>query len=348
MQTGEPQRPTEPSPGSTAPPVPTPSRRGPLGMLAWKLMSFRESTILLPMLLLIVIVGIINPVFFSYYNFISVARAVSLTAIVAMGMTFVLTAREIDLSVGSILGLSSVTTGWALVHGAPVPVGIVVGICTGLLLGFLNGFMTVRLGIPSLIVTLGTMYAGRGFVYVITMGRPIYPMPQALQDIGVGKIGPVPNAVYVLVVIALIAHFLLTRTVFGREVRAVGGNPEAARVTGIGVDRVRLCVFLLTGITAGVAGVLMLGRLNSAEPGAGISLELTVIASTIIGGTSLFGGYGTIPGTLIGTVLTGILVSALVLLHIPAYYEQVVVGVIIILAVTMDQVQRRRLLRTAL
>jgi ribose/xylose/arabinose/galactoside ABC-type transport system permease subunit len=310
-------------------------------------LAFRESTILIPLLLLVAIVGIINPVFFSYYNFISVTRAVSLTAIVAMGMTFVLVAREIDLSVGSALGLSSVAAGWVLVHGAPIVVGIMAGVLTGLVIGFLNGLMTVRLRIPSLIVTLGTMYAGRGFVYVITMGRPIYPMPQALQDLGVGKIGLIPNAVYILAVLALLSHFMLTRTVFGREVRAVGGNPEAARVTGINIDRVRLSVFLLTGFCAGVAGVLMLGRLNSAEPGAGVSLELTVIASTIIGGTSLFGGYGTIPGTVIGTILTGILVSALVLLHIPAYYEQVVVGIIIIVAVTMDQYQRRRLMRSA-
>lgn len=323
--------------------APTPRRAQP-----WyrRVLAFRESTILIPLLLLVVIVGIINPVFFSYYNFISVTRAVSLTAIVALGMTFVLVAREIDLSVGSALGLSSVAAGWVLVHGAPIAVGIITGVLTGLLVGFLNGLMTVRLRIPSLIVTLGTMYAGRGFVYVITMGHPIYPMPQALQDLGVGKIGAIPNAVYILAVLAVLSHFILKRTVFGREVRAVGGNPEAARVTGINIDRVRLSVFLLTGFCAGVAGVLMLGRLNSAEPGAGISLELTVIASTIIGGTSLFGGYGTIVGTVIGTILTGILVSALVLLHIPAYYEQVVVGIIIIVAVTMDQYQRRRILKS--
>jgi ribose/xylose/arabinose/galactoside ABC-type transport system permease subunit len=316
---------------------------------AWyrRVLAFRESTILVPLLLMIVIVGIINPVFFSYYNFISVARAVSLTAIVAMGMTFVLVARELDLSVGSILGLSSVTAGWVLVRGAPILVGILVGVFTGVLLGFANGLMIIRLRIPSLIVTLGTMYAARGCVYVITSGRPIYPMPQALQDIGVGKIAGVPNAVYVLIVIAVLAHFILTRTVFGREVRAIGGNPEAARVTGINTDRVRLAVFLMTGFCSGIAGVLLLGRLNSAEPGAGVALEMTVIASTIIGGTSLFGGYGTIPGTVIGTILTGIMVSALVLLHIPAYYEQIVVGIIIIVAVTMDQYQRRRLLRSA-
>jgi ribose/xylose/arabinose/galactoside ABC-type transport system permease subunit len=312
-----------------------------------RVLAFRESTILVPLLLLILIVGIINPVFFSYYNFISVARAVSLTAIVAMGMTFVLVARELDLSVGSILGLSSVAAGWALVRGAPIGVGILVGVLTGVFIGFLNGLMVVRLQIPSLIVTLGTMYAARGCVYVITMGRPIYPMPQALQDIGVGKIAGIPNAVYILAVLALLAHFILTRTVFGREVRAIGGNPEAARVTGINTNRVRLAVFLMTGFVSGVAGVLMLGRLNSAEPGAGVALEMTVIASTIIGGTSLFGGYGTIPGTVIGTILTGILVSALILLRIPAYYEQIVIGIIIIVAVTLDQYQRRRIMRSA-
>ena len=312
-----------------------------------RVFSFRESTILVPLILIIVVVGLINPVFFSYYNFISVARAVSLTAIVAMGMTFILVAREIDLSVGSILGLASCTTGLVLVHGAPVPVGIIVGISTGLVVGLLNGLMTVRLRIPSFIVTLGMMYVGRGAVYVITMGRPIYPMPQAMQDIGVGKIGLIPNAVYILAVLAVLSHFILNRTVFGREVRAVGGNPEAARVTGINSDRVRILVFLFTGFCAGVAGVLILGRLNSAEPGAGVALELTVIASTIIGGTSMFGGYGTIIGTIIGTILTGILVSALVLLHIPAYYEQVVVGIIIIFAVTLDQYQRRRITSSA-
>ncbi len=320
-------------------------KRASKSWLRW-IFSFRESTILMPLILIVVVVGLINPVFFSYYNFISIARAVSLTAIVAMGMTFILVAREIDLSVGSILGLASCTTGLALVHGAPVPVGILVGLGTGLLMGFLNGLMTVRLRIPSFIVTLGTMYVGRGLVYVITMGRPIYPMPQAMQDIGVGKIGPIPNAVYILVVLAIFSAFILNRTVFGREVRAVGGNAEAARLTGINSDRVRLLVFVFTGFCAGIAGVLMLGRLNSAEPGAGVALEMTVIASTIIGGTSMFGGYGTIVGTVIGTILTGILVSALVLLRIPAYYEQVVVGVIIIFAVTLDQYQRRRMMRS--
>lgn len=312
-----------------------------------RVLAFREMTILVPLVLIVVVVGAINPLFFSYYNFISVARAVSLTAIVGMGMTFILTAREIDLSVGSTLGFSGVTAGWALVHGAPIPVGILVGICTGVVIGFLNGLMTVRLRIPSLIVTLGTMYAVRGFVYIVTMGQPIYPMPQALQNIGVGKIGPIPNPVYILLVLAVISHFALTRTVFGREVRAVGGNREAARVTGINIDKSRLWVFVFAGFCAGVAGVLMLGRLNSAEPSAGVGLELTVIASTIIGGTSLFGGYGTILGTVIGTILTGILVSALVLLHVPAYYEQVVIGIIIIVAVTIDQFQKSRLLRSS-
>jgi ribose transport system permease protein len=239
-----------------------------------------------------------------------------------------------------------VIAGLVLVKGAPLIVGILAGVLTGLFMGMLNGLMTIRLRIPSLIVTLGTLYAGRGMVYVITQGMPIYPMPQGLQDLGVGKIAGIPNAVYILVVMAILAHFILTRTVYGREVRAVGGNPEAARVTGINVDRVRMSVFLLTGLCAGIAGVLMLGRLNSAEPGAGEALELTVIASTIIGGTSLFGGWGTIAGTIIGTALTGVLVNALVLLRVPAYWEKVVVGAIIIAAVTLDQYQRRQILRS--
>jgi ribose/xylose/arabinose/galactoside ABC-type transport system permease subunit len=308
-------------------------------------LAIRELTILIPLLLLVAIVSIINPVFFSYYNFISVTRAVSLTGIVAMGMTFILVARELDLSVGSVLGLASVMTGLALVNGAPIWAGILAGLATGLGIGFMNGLMTIRLRIPSLIVTLGTMYIARGCVYVITMGRPIYPMPQIMQDIGTGKVLGIPNAVYMLAIIAIICHFMLTRTVFGREVRSIGGNPEAARVTGINSDRVRLSVFMMSGLLAGLAGILMLGRLNSAEPGAGEALEMTVIASTIIGGTSLFGGYGTIPGTIIGTILTGILVSALVLLHIPAYYERIVIGIIIIVAVTLDQYQRRKLLQ---
>jgi ribose/xylose/arabinose/galactoside ABC-type transport system permease subunit len=324
--------------------VPAPQSK--LTSLAHRLLSVREATILVPLLVIVVGVSLYNPVFISYYNFISITRAVALTAIVTLGMTFVLTARELDLSVGSILGLSGVTTGWVLVRGAPIPLGILVGICTGLFIGFVNGLLTVRLKIPSLIVTLGTLYAARGLVYVITMGSPIYPMPKELQEIGVGKLLGVPNAAYILLVLAVLAHIVLTRTVYGREVRAVGGNREAARVTGINVDRVRLSVFVLSGLCAGIAGVLMLGRLNSAEPGAGEAWELTVIASTIIGGTSMFGGYGTIPGSIIGATLTGVLVSALVLLSVPAYWEKVVVGVIIILAVTLDHYQRRTLSRS--
>ena len=310
-----------------------------------KVLQIRELTTLVPLLLICIGVSLYNPVFLSYYNFISIARAVALTAIVALGMTYVLIAKEIDLSVGSTLGLAGVTAGWLLVRGAPIWLGIVAGLLTGLAVGLLNGVLIVRLRIPSMIVTLGTMYMGRGLIYVITMGSPIYPMPAQLQEIGVGKIAGIPNAVYILAVMAIFAHFILRRTIYGREVQAVGGDVEASRVTGIDVNRVRVSVFVVAGFCAGVAGVLMLGRLNSAEPGAGFNQEMIVIASTIIGGTSMAGGSGTIVGTLIGSALTGVLVSALVLLGIPSYWEKVVVGAIIILAVTIDYYQRRKLLR---
>ena len=322
-----------------------PTRQSRINAALDRVLQVRELTTLVPLLLVCIGVSLYNPVFLSYYNFISIARAVALTAIMTLGMTYVLIAKEIDLSVGSTLGLSGVMAGSLLVRGAPIWAGIVAGLLTGLVVGTLNGVMVVRLKIPSMIVTLGTMYMGRGLIYVITMGSPIYPMPAQLQEIGVGKIAGIPNAVYILVVMAVFAHFVLRRTIYGREVQAVGGDVEASRVTGIDVDRVRMSVFAVAGLCAGIAGVLMLGRLNSAEPGAGLNQEMIVIASTIIGGTSMFGGSGTIVGSMIGAALTGVLVSALVLLGIPAYWEKVVIGAIIILAVTIDYYQRRKLLR---
>lgn len=305
------------------------------------LVRSREIGVLIPLVAICVIVGIVNPIFFSFYNLISISRSISLTTIIAVAMTFVLVGREIDLSVGSIVGLSGVVCGLMLVHNLPVPLAIVGGIVTGTLVGLMNGLIAVRFSIPSFIVTLGMLYAARGVVHVTTIGRPIYPLPKAFYFPGQGTILGIPFVVYVAIAFAVVGHFFLSKTIYGRHVYAVGGDIETALRAGINVNRIRVSTLVLTGFAAGVAGVLLASRLSSAQPAAGEQWELQVIASVFIGGTSLAGGSGTILGTVIGTALVGILSNVMVLMRISTYWQNIVVGAILVLAVASDQIRRR-------
>ena len=223
-----------------------------------------------------------------------------------------------------------------------IMLSVVAGLFAGLLVGLFNGVLIAYIKIPALIVTLGTLYAARGLVQVITGGVTIYPLPAPFLKLGQGNFLGLPIPFYVMLVLAMVAHFVLTRTTYGRAVYAVGGNEQTARLSGINVTRIKLSVYLLTGLASAIAGILLTSRISTFQPGMGTGWELTVIAAVIIGGTSLYGGSGTMLGTLIGTAITGVLVNAMVLVKINAYWQNVVVGVIIILAVGIDMFQRSR------
>lgn len=308
-----------------------------------KITKFDQLGILIVLIVLVLIVGINKPVFFSGENIVNILRSMSFIFIIGVAMTFVLIAGGLDLSVGPIVALGGIISALAVTNGVPVFFSILLGIAAGAVIGFVNGAIIVKFNIPALIVTLGMMYIGKALVLVITEGKPVYPLPDNFKIIGQGSVGVIPNIVMVAIVIAIIGAFVLKKTKYGRSVYAVGGNRETARLSGINVNGIQISVYVLTGAAAALAGVLMAARLNSAQPTAGAGYELSVIAAVIIGGTSMFGGAGSILGTLIGALLMTIIENGMLLLKISPNWQGIVVGAIIIFAVGLDQYRRKKI-----
>jgi len=303
------------------------------------------------LLVLMVVFAILSPRFLSPLNLFNVMRQVSIYGLLAIGMTFVILTRGIDLSVGSVVafaglaaaavakgglenrftaGIDQNAAGWGW------PLSLLAALAVGTLAGWLQGVAITRLKVPPFVVTLGGMSAFRGAALLFAGGGPISGFDEAYRWWGQGYVGPVPVPVILFLSAAVIAHVVLSATCYGRHIYAVGGNPEAARLSGLDVDRLTLSVYLIIGSMAGLGGFVLSSRLNSAEAVAGNGYELTVIASVVIGGTSLFGGIGTIFGTVVGTVLIGVLLNGLVLNNVSSYVQQIIIGVIIVLAVAFD------------
>jgi len=269
-------------------------------------------------------------------NILDVLRSISFTVIVAVGMTFVLISSGLDLSVGSAVGLTGMITGWGLVNGLPIIICILLGVLTGVVIGLINGFIIVKFKIPPLIVTLGMMYIARGAVYVISKGRPFYPFPEAFKRIGQGTLFGIPYSIFIALIVILIGHFILNYTTFGRCVMAIGGNEETARTSGININGTKVLIYTIVSALCAISGILVASRLSSSQANAGNGWEMTVIASVIIGGTSLFGGAGSVIGTVIGVSIMTVLTNAMVLMNVSVYWQNIVVGAIIILAVGID------------
>ncbi len=307
------------------------------------------------LLLLMLAFAIIEPRFLSSINLFNVMRQVSITGLLAIGMTFVILTAGIDLSVGSLLafaglvaaavakggmqdrftvGDNTIGYGWPLAALAAIAVGL-----TG---GLLQGIAITRLKVPAFVVTLGGMSVFRGAALLFAAGGPISGFQPDFTWWGQGKIYSVPVPVLIFLFAALIAHIVLSYTRFGRRVYAVGGNPEAARLAGLNVTSLICSVYIIMGFFAGLGAFVLSARLNSAEAVAGTGYELNVIASVVIGGTSLFGGAGSIFGTVIGTILIGVLLNGLVLMNVNSYIQQIIIGVIIVLAVAFDTFAKSR------
>jgi ribose transport system permease protein len=314
--------------------------------LGW-VSGVKELNILIALFALGTFFSFTSPYFLDSNNLLGVTRAFSLTAIAAMGQTMVIITGGIDLSVGSVLALSGLSTGMLLERGWPLLPAMVAGLLVGTIAGLINGVLITKIGLPPFIATLGTLSIGRGLVYVLTKGYPVtVPRGQdLLLDLGQGYIGPVPVPVIVMLVVTVIATIFLSQSALGRYIYAVGGNEEAARLAGINVAGVKLLVYTLSGTLAGLAGMILLARLVSAQPSAGLGFELPVIAAAIIGGTSLLGGEGTVLGAVLGAAIIGVLENGMVLLNVNPYAQQAVTGTVIILAVSLDIWQKRRRLR---
>jgi len=297
----------------------------------------------LTLFVLCVLIAVLEPKFVSPGNLASVARQTAVITIMAMGMTMVMIAAGIDLSVGSMLALAGVIGAMAMVGGMPAIVGIIVSIAVGAVFGALNGVAVATLRIPAFIVTLGAMGIYRGLALLITDGNAVVGLPKGLRLLAEGNLfGVIPIPLLLVVVIAVIFHFVLTSTRLGRYCYAIGSNIEAARYAGIPVARYQVVFYTILGALTGLAGAIESARLVTGQPTAGDGYELRVIAAVVIGGGSLSGGQGTIIGTIIGSLFMGVLANGANLLGISPFVQQIIIGAVIVVAVTFDEFQRRR------
>ena len=302
--------------------------------------SFRfESLIVLGVLALAM--AVLSPFFLSVSNFLNILLATTTIGVLAIGATFVISSAGIDLSVGSILAFAGVA-GCFLIdsYSLPWPLGIVVGIGAGALAGSVNGFLITRGELPPFIVTLGMMGVARGLGLLITNGKPIYGLPDPIIYLGQGRPLGVPAPVIILVITAIIAHIVLMHTRFGLHTQVIGDNEVAARAMGIRVERHKVVLYTLSGALAGLAGLIFAARVNAGDPTAGLNYELTAVTAAIIGGTNLFGGRGSVIGTLIGALIMGVLQNGLNLLNVPSFYQQMAIGAVLVLAVWLDRLNR--------
>lgn len=301
--------------------------------------SFKKSLLelksLVILLILVVVAAALSPVFLTPTNLLNILLEVAVTAILAIGQTYIIILGEIDLSVGAILGLSGAIAAGVLAKGN-LPEALLAGLLIGAAAGLLNGFLVTKGKMPSFIATLGTMTAFSGLTLVYTGGNPISVGSQAFQWIGQGYVFRIPVPVVLMLLLYVVFWFLLHKTHFGRYIFATGGNIEASRLSGIGVRKIKNIAFMTTGALAAVAGIVLTSRLSCAEPTSGSGMELDSIAAVILGGTSLTGGKGRLVGTVVGAIILGVLDDGMNLLNVSAFYQGVVKGVIIILAVLLD------------
>lgn len=275
--------------------------------------------------------------FFTVNNILNVLRQVSINTIIAGGMTLVILTGGIDLSVGSVLAFSAALMAGLVAGGAPPAMAVLTGLGAGAILGLVNGLLVTRGRVAPFVATLATMTIARGLTLVYTEGRPITGLPASLRALGTAYLGPIPVPIILMAVVVGLVYLVLAHTPFGRFLYAVGSNEEAARFAGIAVGRVKLWAYTLGGLAAALAGAILTGRLNSAQPTAGGGFELDAIAAVVLGGTSLSGGQGGVLGTVVGALIIGILDNGLNLLNVSSFYQQVAKGAVILLAVLIDR-----------
>lgn len=276
--------------------------------------------------------------FLTVPNLVNVVRQSTMVGFLALGMTFVMITAGIDLSVGSMVGLSGVVAAtMAPAEGAAFLLPIVIAVLVGVLVGLLNASLIIFGGILPFLATLAMMAVVRSSALIFTEGQPVAGLSESFQKLGTGMIGPVPIPVLLFAACAVVTHFILSRTRFGRHVYAVGGNEEAAQKVGIPVRSVLMKVYLIAGVLAAIGGVVLTARVNGADPLAGTGYELNAIAAVVIGGTSLFGGTGTVRGTVLGVLLVGVVLNGLNLLNVSSYYQQAIQGLILVIAVLLNR-----------
>ena len=290
--------------------------------------------------LLFIFFSVLTQSFYQPGNLLDILLQSSINTMVAVGMTLVVMTRGIDLSVGSVVGLSSMIAASFLTGN--LLLGTIAGMLTGVLCGLVNGLLIAKLKLPDFIVTLGMLSIFRGAALIYTDGKPIYGIDPTFRAIFAGDVAGIPTPVLLALAIASLAFLLVRYTALGEQIIAVGGNEEAARLSGINIDRVKICVYAISGLLASLAGFVLIARVGAAEPIGGTGFELQAIGAAVIGGASLFGGEGNPLGSLIGALTLGAMQNGLTLLNVPSFWQLVATGVVVILAVFVDQATRKR------
>lgn len=325
-----------------------------VGMILLKLRT------LIALLVVFIVFSIIAPNFLTVGNLIAMAKHSAIWAILAMGMTYVIVGGGIDLSVGSVAGLCGMLAGGLIIEGLRLPMfGIVIYFHTpliiliilviGVILGSINGLLITKLGVAPFIATMGLMYMARGFALLRSGGKTF---PNLVGDpalgttgfpiLGAGTFLSIPLVIWIAIFIALLAAYVSTKTPFGRHVYAVGGNEDAAKISGIRVNRVKMATYMFSGFTAALTGLVLTSQLVASHPGTGDTYELTAIAAVVLGGTSLSGGRGSVAGSIVGALILGVLNDGLVMVGVSSFWQRAIKGMVIILAVVIDQYQLRK------
>lgn len=312
-----------------------------LARLDWRNVLARFG-LLLALILLIIVLSSLSERFLTYANIINVLRQISINALIAFGMTVVIIGRGIDLSVGSLLAFTGVVGASLALSGVSPLLAIAASLALGLTLGLFNGVFIAYAGIAPFIVTLAGLTIFRGLALAYTGGQPLSGLPELFTVLGLGTFLGLPLPIWIMLLLLVVTHVILRHTALGRAIYAVGGNEEAARLSGIPVRRVQLFTYAYAGFTAALASVVLTGRLNSAQPTAGVAFELDAIAAVVVGGTSLFGGRGGVFGTLIGALIIGVINNGMNLLNVSSFYQQIVKGGVILAALLIERVLASR------
>lgn len=306
-----------------------------------EMLAKREAAIFIALIVISAGISLMAPQFLTAKNMYLVSRQISFVAIVALGELFVILTGGIDLSVGSTVGLSGMITGVALAAGVHPIFALPIGVLSGMLIGMFNGSVIAYVGITPFIVSLGALSMGRGLSLILTKGNPIIEMPSSFFFLAQSDLFGIPTPVIIAAIIAGIVHVTLTYTAFGRRIYAIGGNEQATALSGVDVKMIKLKIYAICGLLAGIVGVLLVARFNSAQPATGKGWELDAIASAVIGGTSLSGGVGTVLGLLIGATVMGVIRNGLVLMQVSAYWQDFIIGGIIVLAAVIDRIKNK-------
>lgn len=306
-----------------------------------EMLAKREAAIFIALIVISAGISLVAPQFLTAKNMYLVSRQISFVAIVALGELFVILTGGIDLSVGSTVGLSGMITGVALAAGVHPIFALPIGVLSGMLIGMFNGSVIAYVGTTPFIVSLGALSMGRGLSLILTKGNPIIEMPSSFFFLAQSDLFGIPTPVIIAAIIAGIVHVTLTYTAFGRRIYAIGGNEQATALSGVDVKMIKLKIYAICGLLAGIVGVLLVARFNSAQPATGKGWELDAIASAVIGGTSLSGGVGTVLGLLIGATVMGVIRNGLVLMQVSAYWQDFIIGGIIVLAAVIDRIKNK-------